>query len=209
MSYYSAYYAIDQKAKYKHFWKYFSDVSEPILEIGCATGNFIQWHPKGIVGVDQDFYALNVAIQRGFTACQVAVSRGLCFADESFGGVNCSAVLEHVRDPLTVLREIRRVLRPGGKAVFLVPDIKRYRFDFWRDYTHVTPFTKEGLERVAVDAGFTDFQIGRYVFNYLRYLPGSRGARMRVWLDRVEAVIALLLSKDLVLVAYKQVECDT
>jgi len=203
MSYYSAYYAIDSKAKCKHFWKYFSDVSGPILEVGCATGNFIQWCPKSIVGIDQDARALEIAAQRGFTVCMADVSRGLCFADESFGGVNCSAVLEHLHDPLTLMLEIRRVLRPGGKAVVLVPDIKRCRFDFWRDYTHVMPFTKDGLQRVAIDAGVRNFQIGRYVFNYLKYLPGSRGERMRAWLDYLETMIAFLLSEDLLLVAYK------
>jgi len=203
VSYYSAYYVIDKKAKHKHFFKYFSDTSGPILEVGCATGNFIQWHPKDIVGVDLDFYALDVAAQRGFAVCQADISQSLCFADEAFSGVNCSAVLEHVREPLAVLREIRRVLRPGGKAVFLVPDIRRYRFDYWRDYTHVTPFTKEGLQRLVTDAGFTDFQISRYAFNYTRYIPGSGGERMRVWLDYVETLIALLLSKDLALVVYK------
>lgn len=203
MSYYSNYYVVDRQAKYKHYWKYFSNVTGPILDIGCTTGNFIQWRPKDIFGIDLDIPALQFAGQRGFRTCCANVNQGLCFADESFNGVNCSAVLEHVHNPKTLMSEIQRVLKPGGKAVVLVPDVKRYGFDYWRDYTHLTPFTKEGLRRVAIDGGFTNFKISRYVFNYLKYLPASRGQKMRGWLDRFETIIALAISKDLVLVAYK------
>lgn len=43
------------------------------------------------------------------------------FADHSFDVVLCNHVLEHVRDDLQALREIRRVLRPGGFAILQVP----------------------------------------------------------------------------------------
>lgn len=209
MSYYSIHYKVDSEAKYKHYWKYFSDVNGPILDIGCATGNFGQWCPEAIVGIDQDFHGLRIAARRNLTVCQAKVNRSLCFASESFAGVNCSAVLEHIHEPRALMREIWRVLLPGGKAVVLVPDIRRYRFGYWQDYTHVTPFTKEGLHRLAVDGGFSDPKIRRYAFNYLRCLPGARRTRMRAHLDRGEAVMAALLSKDLVMVAHKKVDRDS
>ena len=43
------------------------------------------------------------------------------YPDESFDWLICSHVLEHVPDDVAAMAEIRRVLRPGGRAVLLVP----------------------------------------------------------------------------------------
>jgi SAM-dependent methyltransferase len=52
------------------------------------------------------------------------VGEHLPFAGESFDLVVCLWVLEHVREPLTVLHEVGRVLRPGGHLVFLTPNLR-------------------------------------------------------------------------------------
>jgi SAM-dependent methyltransferase len=56
----------------------------------------------------------------------VVTGRGeqLPFAGESFDLIVCIWVLEHLRDPEGVLREVRRVLRPGGHFVFLTPNLR-------------------------------------------------------------------------------------
>ena len=67
--------------------------------------------------------------------------RSLGFADETFDGIVCNAILEHVDDPVKSTAEMHRVLRPGGRIWVEVPLNQPYHpspEDYWR----VTP---EGL----------------------------------------------------------------
>lgn len=52
----------------------------------------------------------------------------MAFADASFDTVLCIQVLEHVPEPLTMVRELARVLRPGGRAILLVPQTSTTHF---------------------------------------------------------------------------------
>lgn len=45
----------------------------------------------------------------------------LPFADNDFDIVICSHVLEHIKDDLKAMREIYRVIKPGGEAIIIVP----------------------------------------------------------------------------------------
>ena len=52
----------------------------------------------------------------------------MTFQDASFDTVLNLQVLEHVFEPIRMVHEIARVLRPGGHAIFLVPDTYRHQF---------------------------------------------------------------------------------
>lgn len=70
--------------------------------------------------------------------------------DSSFDSAICIEVLEHVPNPEEALREILRVLKPGGKLVFSVPHflyLHNEPYDFYR-------YTKYGLAELANRAGF-------------------------------------------------------
>ena len=50
----------------------------------------------------------------------------LPFADSSFDLITANMVMEHVKDPVRILSEVRRVLRPGGRFLFHTPNFKYY-----------------------------------------------------------------------------------
>ena len=54
--------------------------------------------------------------------CCAPTAIELPFADESFDAVLLVAVLEHTREPWRLLAEARRVLKPGGRVVMVVPN---------------------------------------------------------------------------------------
>jgi len=69
--------------------------------------------------------------------------------DASFDMVLCTQVLEHSDDPFRGMREIRRILAPGGHAIVSVPHVWFFHphpRDHWR-------FTQQGLTRLCEDAG--------------------------------------------------------
>ncbi len=58
------------------------------------------------------------------------------------------------------LKEIKRILKPGGRAVILTPNCPyMLNKNFWDDYTHLRPFTKKSLEMITYDAGFSDIKV--------------------------------------------------
>src|SRR5262249_56478341 len=69
----------------------------------------------------------------------------LPFRDGLFMRVECDAVLEHVRSPEQVMREIRRVLAPGGYAHLVTPFCHPFH-EYPKDYRR---FTIDGLKQLA------------------------------------------------------------
>jgi ubiquinone/menaquinone biosynthesis C-methylase UbiE len=70
--------------------------------------------------------------------------------DASFDTLLCTAVLEHLEEPARALAEARRVLRPGGVAIYTVPFIWHLHEeprDFFR-------YSKHGLRHLFDQAGF-------------------------------------------------------
>jgi SAM-dependent methyltransferase len=71
----------------------------------------------------------------------------LPFRDAAFARVECDAVLEHVRRPAEVMREIERVLAPGGYAHLVAPFCHPFH-EYPKDYRRFTP---DGLKELAGD----------------------------------------------------------
>jgi SAM-dependent methyltransferase len=88
-----------------------------VLDAGCGTGGWttLVAAPE-VVGVDSSEAAVEAARARGADA-RLADIEELPFEDGSFDVVICNATLYHLRDLDAGLRELARVLRPGGRFV--------------------------------------------------------------------------------------------
>jgi len=84
-----------------------------LLDIGCGTG-WLADHFPSYTGIDGSPEAVALARHRGRNVIEGDVERPLPFADEAFTAVVMKDLLEHVADPVALVREARRVLRAGG-----------------------------------------------------------------------------------------------
>lgn len=135
-----------------------------VLDIGCGFGESLGYHRNrgcDAYGVEADGNILRVAARHGL---QVKV--GLFDADlwppSNFDVVTLDQVLEHVNDPLALLRGIHKVLKPGGQLIVATPNALGWgayffgrRWIHWHAPYHQQFFTQASLQLAAKSVGFT------------------------------------------------------
>ena len=145
-----------------------------VLDLGCRSGALTRHFLEGnsVVGLDVDPAALEKAAALGIEPVQANVEEPLPFEDASFDVVVAGELFEHLQFPDALVREVRRVLRPGGVLAGSVPNAFRVqsRLRFLRgrppedDPTHLRMFSPTALRELL--AGFERIELhfvgGRY-----------------------------------------------
>ncbi len=103
----------------------------PILDLGCGDGHFatVAFDEQLDVGLDPWWGPLQEAQQQGrYQLLTHAVGERMPFPDAHFATVVSNSVLEHIPNVEPVIREVARVLQPGGWFHFCVPGPNFRRF---------------------------------------------------------------------------------
>lgn len=100
---------------------------QTVLDLGCGAGNLLErLHAGKVFGVDLSENLLSLARKRlqGRSGFEVLFgdAEHLSFADNTFDGIVCTEVIEHVLHPDVVLAEIYRVAKPGARIVLTFPN---------------------------------------------------------------------------------------
>lgn len=134
-----------------------------LLEVGCGSGDtlvFLATLGWKTVGIDVDPVAVEVARKRGLDV-RVGSIMAHRFDSESFDAIVMNHVIEHLHDPLAILAECKRVLRPGGCLVLVTPNTASLLHRvFGRSWMSLDPprhlylFSSQSLIRLVCKAGF-------------------------------------------------------
>lgn len=138
------------------------------LDVGCSSGSLLLklrergWDAQGVEIAESPAM---VAKRLGFDV-HIGTLESSSFEDGRFDAVFAMMVIEHVPDPIATLREIRRLLVPGGLLVISVPNFgcwERVVFGrYWRGLElprHFQHFTRRSLRQLAELADFEIEQI--------------------------------------------------
>jgi 2-polyprenyl-3-methyl-5-hydroxy-6-metoxy-1,4-benzoquinol methylase len=125
-----------------------------LLDIGCGTGDFLSvaksvgWQT---VGFEPNDKARNLALSKGVEL----VTETTDLPDASFDVITMWHVLEHVPDVEAQIKELRRLVKPGGTIVIAVPNFKsvdaKYYGKFWAAYDvprHLWHFSKTAIKKL-------------------------------------------------------------
>lgn len=106
-----------------------------VLDLACGPGNFSRRFARAVgqdglvVGYDGSRPMLDRAVSEGDPAAPLAYVLGeatkLPFKANSFDGVCCFAALNMFPEPYETLREVARVLKPGGRLALLTSNVSR------------------------------------------------------------------------------------
>lgn len=147
-------------------------VGKRILDVGCAGGELGRALKRSgaaeVVGIEQNIEAAHLAREKlDRVLIEDAQSSELSLPESSFDYILFADVLEHTVDPWTMLATFRRYLKPDGRVVASIPNLRFYAvivrliFDRWRyedsgilDRTHLRFFTWPNIRRMFEDAGY-------------------------------------------------------
>jgi 2-polyprenyl-3-methyl-5-hydroxy-6-metoxy-1,4-benzoquinol methylase len=136
-----------------------------LLDFGCGHGKLLRrMHAAGweVVGLDFSEQAVEAVRASGMQAHQGTLPHPQ-IPPGSFDAVIMEHALEHVPDPLTVLRAARDVLRPGGTLLVHVPNFNAWEVQRFGEFAiqvdlprHLLHFEPATLAKMLEAAGFAE-----------------------------------------------------
>ncbi|MDR1248418.1 MAG: class I SAM-dependent methyltransferase [Treponema sp.] len=133
-----------------------------VLDAGCATGALLEklrdrgWACAGVEISPSAEYARQ---ERGLDVRNTSLEEGR-FPGASFDLVLASHLIEHLNDPAAFVREVRRVLAPGGRFLVTTPNIDGFQARLFRSrwrsaiFDHLYLFSVKTLSALLRQSGF-------------------------------------------------------
>ena len=168
-----------------------------LLDIGCGSGDFAaDMRSRGwsVRGIDADPDAAKAATQTHGIEVDVGELKDLAYPDGALDVVTARHVIEHIRDPQPFVRECWRILKPGGRLVFVTPNVASLGHRIYRDHwqgleppRHLFLYDTNTLRALAIDCGvqptaiFSTAQGASYIFRSSERIRTGKFDAARSW----------------------------
>jgi 2-polyprenyl-3-methyl-5-hydroxy-6-metoxy-1,4-benzoquinol methylase len=181
--------ALLDRMKFQAILKFLAREPTSFMDVGCGDGRYLhQFAGKGlskekIYGVELSSPAIPKLRAAGFKIFSERVENVKDMQSSSVDLITMFHVIEHVEDPVRVLRQLANWLAPGGVLAIETPNIdsidrKAFTNTWWGGYhipRHWTLFNEKSLRRALTDTGLevlgTKYQTGHsfwlYSFHHL------------------------------------------
>lgn len=135
-----------------------------LLEAGCGRGEHLKFFKQAgidVCGLDISPQSVNLSSNLDVQICDFEID-DLPFPDEHFDVFFSKSLLEHLSSPIELLTKAKRVLKPGGLMIAMVPDWESQYKKYYDDFTHRSPFTKISLKNISLVAGFSHSKVFKF-----------------------------------------------
>jgi len=181
-----------------------------LVEIGCGVGAqtdiLLRRHPEmHVTGVDASTTNLarakahlgKLPWAKGRYALHAGDAGSLDFDADTFDGAFLCWILEHVADPMLVLSEARRVLRPGSpivvtevqNATFFLEPYSPHTLSYWKAFNEHQialrgdPFVGAKLGNLLQAVGYRDIEVAVKPIHLDNRAPGERAEFLEYWTE--------------------------
>ncbi|MBI2099160.1 class I SAM-dependent methyltransferase [Candidatus Uhrbacteria bacterium] len=177
-----------------------------VLDIGCSIGLFLKAGKDlgyDTVGLELNEKTASYAEEMYGVKVERKLLEDCKFPDNSFDAVSMFGVIEHLPQPLAVMKEIVRILKPGGIFLGRCPNVESLAYMILhgtaRTFTgrnHLNYFSGRTLERLFKTAGFNRCEIDTVysgkdsIFNHLQFLDPFGDEENKYFPDKFREFLA-------------------
>lgn len=152
--------------KVRDYTRWLGSGQATVLDVGCGTGRLLSLIRESapaswkLHGIELDPHAVTVARTKGFDVTHSTLEN--FNPHTKFDLIILQQVIEHVEDPLAMMRKLHHLLSIKGVVILETPnlagwDYKLFRKGLWGGYhfpRHWTLFTKKSLRKLSINTGF-------------------------------------------------------
>ncbi len=140
-----------------------------LLDVGCGSGYYLNemrelgWRVEGL---DPDEHAVRVAQEIYGLKVNLGTLEDIRLESDSFDVITVNHVLEHVLDPVQLIQECNRILKPNGLLLVSTPNYDSLGHRIFRDRwlsldvpRHLYLFSEKNLKEMARSCGFGEIKL--------------------------------------------------